>query len=130
MEFSFGMIIVLVAMLIFYLRISMLRGQKKRFEREYALKRRRVNGRSKGAALPQRNPGTPPFQIKSWWLVGLAILLMLIGLGLYTKFVLWGTALFTSKIIDTYHDFWYIPVALGVIIFAFCFKIQKPILDD
>jgi hypothetical protein len=54
-----GMIVVIVAIVLFYLRIAMLRGKKKRLEREYALKRRKSGGRSKGAALPQQAPGSP-----------------------------------------------------------------------
>ena len=48
MKFTTELIIVAVAIFLFYLRIAMLRGKKKRLEREYALKRRKVKGRSKG----------------------------------------------------------------------------------
>lgn len=131
MEISTGVIVVLVAMVLFYLRIAMLRGQKRRFEREYALKRRRVNGRSKGVALPQNTPGTPPYQITSWWLVGLAIFLTIAGVIMNNKMTILSLKIINNDaFIDKYSEFWYIPVAVGVLIFALCFKVQKPKEDE
>ena len=131
MKITTGIIVVTAAILLFYLRIAILRGQKKRYEREFALKRRKIKGRSKGAALPKAGPGAPPFGVSSWWLVGFAILLMLLGVTMYTKFTFWGIVLFNNTaLIDKYAEFWYIPVALGVLVFAFCFKIQKPDMGE
>jgi hypothetical protein len=131
MKFSIGLIVVVIAIVIFYLRIAMLRGQKKRYAREYALKRRKVNGRSKGAALPAAAPGSPPFSVSSWWLVALALLLMLAGIVVYNNMAIFGINLVKDPaFVKLYAQYWYIPVALGVIAFAFCFKIQKPIIDD
>ena len=42
---STELIVVIAAIAVFYLRIAMLRGQKKRYERELALKRRKVKDR-------------------------------------------------------------------------------------
>jgi hypothetical protein len=130
MKFTPGLIVVSIAILLFYLRIAILRGQKKRYERDFALKRRKSKGRSKGAALPKAAPGTPPYGVSSWFLVAAAILFMLVGVSMYTKFTFWGIILIkNSAFIDKIAPFWYIPIALGVIVFAFCFKIQKPIED-
>jgi len=131
MKFTPGLIVVIVAIVIFYLRIAMLRGQKKRYVREFALKRRKVHGRSKGAALPSAAPGSPPFSVSSWWLVALALLLMLVGIVVYNNMAIFGINLVKDPaFVKQYAQYWYIPVALGVVVFAFCFKIQKPILDD
>lgn len=131
MEFSTGLIVVGVAMLLFYVRIAILRGRKKRYEREFALKRRKVKGRSKGAALPTQEPGSPPYQVISWWLVALAIVLMIGGMVAYNKFFVFGVEIVNdAAFVAKFTDFWYVPIALGVIVLAFCFKIQKPILDD
>lgn len=131
MKFSIGLIVVVVAIVIFYLRIAILRGQKKRYEREYALKRRKIHGRSKGAALPAPEPGTPPFGITSWVLVAGAILLMFAGLIMYNNMSIFGIdVLKDPAVVAQYSQFWYIPVALGVVAFAFCFKIQKPLGDE
>jgi hypothetical protein len=127
MKLTTGMIVVVVAMVIFYLRIAMLRGQKKRYAREFALKRRRVNGRSKGAALPATAPGSPPFMISNWLLVVVAIILMIAGLIMYNNISIFGLDLVKDPaFVAKYAQYWYIPVALGVVAFAFCFTIQKP----
>jgi hypothetical protein len=131
MELTTGLIVVIVAMFLFYIRIGILRGQKKRYAREFALKRRKINGRSKGSALPSPEPGSPPYQVTSWWLVALAFIIMIAGMVVYNKFFVFGIELVKDPaFIAKYSEFWYIPVALGVLVLAFCFKIQKPILDE
>ena len=131
MKFSIGLIVVIIAIVLFYIRIAMLRGRKKRYEREFALKRRKVNGRSKGAALPSAQRGGPPFSVSSWWLVALAILLMLVGVIVYNNMTILGIDLVKDpEFVKQYAQYWYIPVALGVLVFAFCFKVQKPIEND
>ena len=131
MKLTTGLIVVIVSIVFFYLRIAILRGQKKRYAREFALKRRKVNGRSKGAALPSSAPGSPPFMISSWLLVILTILLMLAGMIVYNNFTLFGMDIVKdADFIAKYAQYWYIPVALGVVVFSFCFKIQKPKLDE
>lgn len=131
MEISTGLIVVIVAMAFFYLRIAMLRGKKKRYYREYALKRRKVNGRSKGSALPTPDKGTPPFGVSSWFLVFLAIILMIAGVIMYNEFYIFGVQIFKdAPEILKYAEYWYIPVALGVIALSFCFTIQKPLEEE
>lgn len=131
MNFSTGMIVVIVAMVLFYLRIAMLRGQKKRYEREYALKRRKINGRSKGAALPSTSAVTPPYGIKSWLFVGISILLIILGMLFYNDMTLVGIELLKdTALVSQLSALWYIPVAVGVLLLAFSIKIDKPRLDD
>jgi hypothetical protein len=131
MKFSIGLIVVIVAIVFFYLRIAILRGRKKKYAREYALKRRKINGRSKGSALPSAEPGSPPFGVTSWALVAVAIVLMIAGIIAYNNFSVFGIDLLKDPAFVTqYAQFWYIPVALGVVAFAFCFNIQKPIIDE
>jgi hypothetical protein len=131
MKITTGMIVVLVSMVIFYLRVAILRGQKKRFAREYALKRRKVSGRSKGAALPTPEPGSPPFGVNSWFLVGLSCLIILAGVIMYNEMNVFGITLFEgSALVDTLIPYWYVPMAAGVILLALCLKIEKPRLDE
>lgn len=125
---STELIVVIVAIVIFYLRVAMLRGQKKRFERELALKRRKVKGRSKGSPLPQQPKGTPPYTVRSWILVVISVLLMLAGLLAYNKFyIITWPIVQDAAFVETYAPLWYIPVALGVILLAFTITIRKPI---
>lgn len=130
MKISTEIIVVIGAMVFFYLRIALLRGKKKRIYREYALKRRKVNGRSKGSALPTPEKGTPPFGVSSWALVVLSIILMIAGVIMYNDFYIFGMQLFDRSTIIDYANFWYIAVALGVVLLSFCFKIQKPLEDE
>ena len=124
------LIVVIVVIAIFYLRIAMLRGQKKRFEQELALKRRKVKGRSKGSPLPQQPKGTPPYIVRSWVLVVLAIILMLAGVIAYNKFYIleWQIV----KDAEAFVPYWYIPLSVGILVLAFSIGIRKPIdyLED
>ncbi|HPS42149.1 MAG TPA: hypothetical protein PK040_06060 [Anaerolineaceae bacterium] len=130
-KISTELIIVIVAILFFYLRIALLRGKKKRMERELALTRRKVKGRSKGAALPQKPKGSPNFNVTNWFLVALTVLIILAGVIMYNQMVLFGISLVKdAEFIATYSKFWYIPVALGIIALSFCITIDKPRLDD
>jgi len=131
MKITTGMIVVVVSMVIFYLRIAILRGQKKRYAREYALKRRKVSGRSKGSALPTPEPGSPPFGVSSWFLVVVSIVIILAGIIMYNEMGFFGITLFEgSPLVEKLIPYWYIPMAAGVILLAFCFKIEKPRLDE
>jgi hypothetical protein len=131
MKITTGLIILIASMVFFYLRIAYLRGRKKRYERDYALVRRKVGGRSKGAALPKAAPGSPPYSINSWFLVGFAMILIIIGMLMYNKMSILGYDIIqNAEFVAKYAEFWYIPASLGVVIFAFCFKIEKPKLDE
>lgn len=128
---STELIVVVVAIIIFYVRIAMLRGKKKRMERELALTRRKVKGRSKGSPLPQKPKGTPPFGVNSWFLVALSVLIMLVGVVAFNRFTILGVELIKdAAFIDTYAKYWYLAVSAGVILLAFCITIDKPRLDD
>ncbi len=127
---STELIVVIVAIAVFYLRIAMLRGQKKRYERELALKRRKVKGRSKGSPLPQQPKGTPPYTVRNWVLVAISILLMLAGVIAYNNFYFLGWQIVRdAAFVDAYAKFWYLLVSGGVILLAFTVTIRKPIDD-
>ena len=131
MKFSTGLIVVIVAIVLFYLRIALLRGRKKRYIREYALKRRKVSGRSKGAAMPRPAPGSPPFGVNSWFLVVLAMLVIIAGIVMFNNMMIFGITLIEDPaVVATYSQYWYIPVAVGIIGLAFCITIDKPKFED
>jgi len=124
---STELIVVIAAIAVFYLRIAMLRGQKKRLERELALKRRKVKGRSKGSPLPQQPKGTPPYTVRSWLLVAISILLMLAGMLAYNEFYFLKWQIIQNA--DAYTPYWYILISAGVILLALAIGIRKPIAD-
>jgi len=131
MKITLGMIIVAVSLVFFYLRVALLRGRKKRYEREYALKRRRVNGRSKGAALPKSGKGAPPFGVNSWLLVAVSVLMIIFGLLLYNNMYFLNMQLISNEaFLKTVAPYWYIAVSLGIVLLSFCLKITKPDLGD
>ena len=50
---------------------------------------------------------------------------------MYNDFYIFGVQIFQDAPgILKYAEFWYIPVALGVVALSFCFKIQKPLEDE
>lgn len=126
-KISTELIVVIAAIAVFYLRIAMLRGQKKRFERELALKRRKVKGRSKGSPLPQQPKGTPPYTVRSWFLVVVSIILMLAGVVVYNEFYILKWQILQNT--GAYTPYWYIPISVGVILLAFAIGIRKPVME-
>ena len=128
---SIELIVVIIAIAIFYFRIAMLRGRKKRYERELALTRRKVKGRSKGSPLPQQPKGTPPYGVSSWFLVAVSVLLMLAGLLAYNQFTIVTWEVIKDPVfVETYSKYWHLAVAAGVILLAFCITIRKPIDEE
>jgi len=116
MDFSPGMIVVMVALVIFYLRIMQLRGKKKRLDKEKILTHMRDANRKKGkvAPLPPKNPNSPPYLVRSWALIIVGLLFMLIGVASHSS------DLFPSIL----RDFWWVTTTIGIVIFWFCFKVE------
>lgn len=116
MEFTPGMIVVIVALAIFYLRIMQLRGQKKRLDKEKILAHMREANRKKGkvAPLPPKNPNTPPYQVRSWVLVIIGVVFMLAGVMAYSSDI------FPQLM----QDLWWAITTVGIVIFWFCFKVE------
>ena len=108
MKFDFGLVITGVAMIVFYLRLAMLRGKKRRLIREQALAVKRVG---KGAKAPPEEK-IKAYQVSSWLLVALAAGLMLIGLAAHQSDIF-------PQVVRNY---WWVGTAGGALLFAFCFK--------
>lgn len=110
-QLTYDWIIVIVALVVFYVRLAMLRGQKRKQERKQMLSRMKKGGKDK-KETPPASFYNPRYQVTSWWLVGLAVILMCIGL--IDKNMTWFPT--------AYQAYWWIPTTLGVIVFTFCFK--------
>ncbi len=106
---EFGMWVTIIAFGIFYLRLALLRGKKRREIREQALA---VKRQGKGAKMTVDEEHLPGYKVTSWPLVAFAVVLMLAGMmaRYSTGFPAWA------------QEFWYVGTALGAIVFAFCFK--------
>jgi cytochrome b subunit of formate dehydrogenase len=115
MQIDTGVIIAAVACAIFYGRIAFLRWKKRNIAKAEALA-----SMKKGAAKPKKlqipseaDKYKPPYKITSWPLLILGMILMCIGIMLRTQ-ILFPPELF---------DFYWVPVLLGVVLWAFCFTI-------
>ncbi|MHB0922362.1 MAG: hypothetical protein ACYC6H_07565 [Bellilinea sp.] len=109
MNIDFGVGITIAAFALFYIRLYILRQQKRRELREIALQ---VKRQGKGAKMPISEENRPGYEIKSWVLVVLAAVLMVLGMAArqYTSFPLWA------------QEYWWVGTTLGAILLAFCFK--------
>lgn len=115
MKLEPGMIVVIVALLLFYLRIVQLRGRKKKKDRETVLTHMREANRKKGRVepLPGRDPNEPQFKVTSWVLVVVALIFMLLGVASRSS----------TSFPQLMQNFWWAITTVGILIFIFCFKV-------
>jgi hypothetical protein len=106
---EFGMWVTIIAFGIFYVRLALLRSQKRREIRQEALA---VKRRGKGAKMTVDEEHLPGYKVTSWYLVALAVILMLVGMmaRYSTGFPAWA------------QQYWWAGTSLGALVFAFCFK--------
>ncbi len=111
-----GMIVVVVAIVLFYLRIVQLRGRKRRLDKEKIMAHMREANRKKGkvAPLPGKDPNTPPFQVASWFLVVVGALFMLAGVAARSNL----------KLPAILEEYWWVFTTVGILTFAFSFKVE------
>ena len=111
-----GVVVVVVTLIIFYLRLMQLRGKKRRLEREAAVKRLNEANRKRGkvAPAPGKNPNKPPYSVASWPLIIIATIMMLFGVAARSGL----------DFIPLIEKFWWVPTALGVLLYVFCFKVE------
>ncbi len=110
-----GKIVVIVVVLLFYLRLFMLRGRKLKQERAASVQRLQSRGKGKQAPVPAGTGPSyfrPRYGITSWWIMGPGVLLMLIGLAMNT------TSLFPVPI----QPYNWVFIALGGVLFIFGIK--------
>jgi hypothetical protein len=107
-SFTYDWIITIVAFFLFYLRVAQLRGRKRKEERQQAMDALRRKKKGKGKLQPtepdEPKLPTPRYQVYSWPLMGVAIVLVLVGLTIKT-----------SGLLPQFFDFWWIPTTVGVL---------------
>lgn len=104
-----GLIVIVVIVVLFYVRLYLINRGKKRREKQVLMDRIKM-GR-KAPPLPVANPDAPAFRVKSWWLIAPAFLLMLMGI-----------AIFSQPFLPEFKTLWWIPIAIGGILFIFGFE--------
>jgi multisubunit Na+/H+ antiporter MnhB subunit len=112
MDIEPGLIIVAVAMVLFYLRLAWLRGRKKRLARLAELESKKKGKQRKDDPESFDAKNRPPYQVGSWWLVGIGAFFMLLGVTMRTA----------GWFPEAYMPYWWVPATLGVLVFAFSFK--------
>jgi hypothetical protein len=111
MKFDTGTIITIVFSLLFYLRLIIIQRQRiKKAKYQYAQVASKSSKKKGGAdKKPEVKYANLGIHIRSWWMVGGAIALISFGAVVAAKQFL-GPA---------YSNLWWIPVNVGIIIFAF-----------
>jgi hypothetical protein len=120
MKLDPGMIVVIVVVALFYIRILMLRGVHRREEREATLAQIKAVEAQKGKSHRNQPPAKkvvspkdqPMFSVTSWWIIAPAMVIMLVGLAM------WTTTWFPPEI----KTFYWVPIAAGGILFIFGMK--------
>lgn len=121
-NFDAGIAITAVTALLFYFRIAMLRGKKRRLAKEAALEQmRKAQNKKKRVKVNEPSYAKPSIEVSSWALVVVAIVLMLIGIVAKNSpgFPVPETLKATWTVVQTY---WWVGPSLGFILFMFGFK--------
>ena len=114
MKLEPGWIVIIASVAIFYLWLVQIRGRRKREAREElnSLARTSASRRKKGDQ-PYRPQGEKiTFQVRSWILIVVGVVLMLAGISLH------NSSIFPATITP----YWWAVTSVGVIIFTFSFK--------
>ena len=110
----------IVVVALFYVRILMLRGVHRREERQATLDQIKAIEAQKGKSRRNLPPvkkvvsakDQPMFNVTSWWIIGPAMVIMLVGLAM------WTTTWFPPEI----KIYYWVPIAVGGILFIFGMK--------
>jgi hypothetical protein len=106
---DFGIYVIAVVIVLFYIRLYLIRRGKIRRQKVDMVKHIR-QGR-KAPPLPPSDPAALAFKVKSWFVIVPAILLMLLGIAVYSE-----------GFLPDFRTFWWVPVAIGGILFIFGFE--------
>ncbi len=104
-----GIYLIAGIVILFYLRMYLVRRGKRRREKLAVLDRMKEGKHAK--PLPQRDINTLGFSVKSWWMLGPGIVLMLLGLGM--DYEGW---------LPAFNSYWWIPMAVGGLLLVFSFE--------
>lgn len=111
MRFDTGTIITIVAVLLFYMRLIVIQRQRiKKAQHQYAaVKAKNSKSKKNNSKDPEIRYSRLGIQIINWWVVAAAIILITFGAVIAA----------TQFLGPTYSTLWWIPVVVGIAIFAF-----------
>lgn len=116
-QFDLGVSVTAITALLFYFRIAMLRGRKRRLAKEEMIE---IMNMPKGKkqkerlAAQEKKRNTPSFEVSSWLIIVIGIMLMLAGIVIRNTLGL--------NIPQVVKDYWWVGPSLGFILFMFGFK--------
>ncbi len=117
LEFNIGIAVTAFTALLFYFRIAMLRGKKRRLAKEEMIeimKMPKGKKQKERLAAQERKRNIPSFEVSSWVVIGIAIVLMLAGI------VIRNTA--GLEVPQILKDYWWVGPSAGFVLFMFGFK--------
>lgn len=115
--FDFGYSVTFITAVLFYFRVAMLRGRKRRLAREEMAE---VMNMAKGKRQKDRlaeieaKKGRPSIEIRSWFLIGVGIILMFAGI----IFKNYPDLTLPQLLVD----YWWAGPSLGFLIFLYAVK--------
>ncbi len=107
-------IVIVVAIVIFYARLLLGNFLRARREANKTNKEiRRAQKEKRAAKIPEKPVDSFAVQVRSWWLVGISIAVVMVGL------VVNSVSLGLTRELTA---LWYIPVAAGILLLAVAIK--------
>jgi hypothetical protein len=109
-----GTIVIVIAIAIFYARLligNFLNAKREANKTNKEIRRAQKEGRS--AKIPDKPVDRFAVQVRSWWLVGISILIVMVGLVVNSN---WFDL--PAQVVSLY----YVPVALGILLLAVAVK--------
>jgi hypothetical protein len=103
-----GLIVMVVIVVVFYMRLYLMRRGRKRRENIKILKEMK-----QGRKAPKMEPGErdAPYRVKNWFILVPGVVLLLAALAVYT-----------NAIFPEYQPYWWVLGAAGGILFMFSFE--------
>jgi hypothetical protein len=113
MNIDTGFAVVILAVLVFYLRLIVIQRQRAKQLRSAAPPAsKKKSSKSMPAAAPQRYSVLSPRK-SDWLIAGIGVVLLIAGVLLYAGFIPWPLG----------EEYWWVPTATGIVLFSWAFRL-------
>lgn len=113
MKLDPGLIIVIIAVLIFYLRLIIIQRERVRRARVQALSARKTKGKkATDTPMPTMRFAILSHEKRDWIIAGAGAVLIILGVLLYRNVIP----------LDWTRSLWWLPTAIGIVAFSWGFK--------